>query len=408
FIKSVKINEENILWGILDLAKHEADSDAISTEEAIVFADNLTDAEKDSMKLKYQGVHFESIAPFYPIPEKLVLPYAHNNIEFEFGAVETSRADQLRYQFMLEGYDKQWSPVLKKSSASFGNIAEGIYTFRLKAQNSEGLWSEPISFSFEVLPPWYRRWWAIAIYSILIFLLLYAVYRYRTASLRKDKEVLEQTVKERTAELVLQKEEAEKQRSLVEVKNREITDSINYALRIQQAILPKIEDIQLCFPQSFVLYKPKDIVSGDYYFFQKAKTENNKDCDETFILAVADCTGHGVPGALMSMVGFERLTDAVEHSSDPNIVLSLLNRGMKNSLHQNTDESTRDGMDIALCSIDLKSKLLKFAGANRPLWYIKSGESEVREIKGTRAAIGGFTAEGHEFEIHEVPFGKGD
>lgn len=408
FIKSVKLNEENILWNILASPSYKADSSAIATEEASIFEGKLSISEKDSMKTKYKDVQFESVAPFYPIPEKLVLPYVHNNIEFEFGAIETSKPDQLSYQFILEGYDKQWSPILKKSSASFGNISEGKYTFKLKAQNSVGIWSEPISFSFEVLPPWYRSWWAIGLYSILIFLFLYAIYRYRTASLRRDKEMLEQTVKERTAELFLQKEEAEIQRGLVEVKNREITDSINYALRIQQAILPKLEDIQMCFPNSFILYRPKDIVSGDFYFFNKLERDNSLHCDELFFIAAADCTGHGVPGALMSMVGFERLTDAVERSSEPNTILSMLNRGMKHSLHQDTDESTRDGLDIALCSIDLKNKILRFSGANRPLWYIRNGGDVVEEIKGTRAAIGGFTAEEHEFEMHEVTFDEGD
>ena len=143
-----------------------------------------------------------------------------------------------------------------------------------------------------------------------------------------------------------QKVEVEKQKELVELKNKEITDSINYAKRIQQAKLPKKEEIYALLPQSFVLFKPKDIVSGDFYFFHKK--------EQTVFIAAADCTGHGVPGAFMSMIGSEKLEDAVSQTSDTSEILTLLNKGIKGSLHQSEmNESTRDGMDIALLRIDL-------------------------------------------------------
>jgi hypothetical protein len=136
----------------------------------------------------------------------------------------------------------------------------------------------------------------------------------------------------------------QQQKKLIELKNTEITDSINYALRIQQAQLPDKKEIYSQLPDSFILFKPKDIVSGDFYFFRKK--------GNLVFIAAADCTGHGVPGALMSMLGAEKLSEAVLRSSDTSEILTRLNKGIKTSLRQSVaDDATRDGMDIALCSI---------------------------------------------------------
>lgn len=212
--------------------------------------------------------------------------------------------------------------------------------------------------------------------------------------LSSQKETLEIQVIERTAEVVKQKE-------IIEEKNKDITDSINYAKRIQQAKLPKKEEIYSALPQSFVLFKPKDIVSGDFYFFYKTKKN-------VFIVA-ADCTGHGVPGAFMSMIGSEKLEDAVSQTTDTSEILNLLNKGIKTALKQSeNDESTRDGMDIAICSIDTENRIVKYAGANRPLWIIRHKNVAVEEIKPTKVAIGGLTNESQYFDTHELKLQQGD
>jgi len=185
------------------------------------------------------------------------------------------------------------------------------------------------------------------------------------------------------------------------LKNKEITDSINYAKRIQQAKLPRVEDIHDSFKQSFILFKPKDIVSGDFYFYHK--TEN------LVFIAAADCTGHGVPGALMSMLASEQLNEAVLRTVDTSEILKYVNQGIKNSLRQTeSNTSSKDGMDIALCSVDTKNLIVKYAGANRPLWIVKNGREQVEEIKATKKAIGGFTEDLQHFETHEVKLSKGD
>ncbi len=205
-----------------------------------------------------------------------------------------------------------------------------------------------------------------------------------------------------------QKTEVEKQRELLEKKNTEITDSINYAKRIQQAKLPKKEEIYDALPQCFVLFKPKDIVSGDFYFFHKNEAN--------VFIASADCTGHGVPGAFMSMIASEKLEDAVSQTEDTSGILKLLNKGIKNSLHQSeTSDSTRDGMDIALAKLDLTGfqnpsgiTVLHYAGANRPIWIIRKGQKEIEEIKATKKAIGGFTDDSQHFNTHEIKLQPGD
>ncbi len=195
--------------------------------------------------------------------------------------------------------------------------------------------------------------------------------------------------------------EISKQKEIIAKKNKDITDSINYAKRIQNAMLPHRRDIWFNFPHSFVLFKPKDIVSGDFYFFHKTNRLS-------FIGAV-DCTGHGVPGAFMSMIGAGNLNNAVSQSYDTSEILSILNKGIKTALKQTeSNESTRDGMDIALCSVDIENRIVKYAGANLPLWIIRKGQTVVEEIKATKTAIGGLTEDNHFFETHEFQFQQGD
>lgn len=168
----------------------------------------------------------------------------------------------------------------------------------------------------------------------------------------------------------------------IQSKNKKITESINYAKRIQGAILPNNDIIKQIFPESFILYKPRDVVSGDFpWFLQRG--------DDMYIAAV-DCTGHGVPGALISLIGYFLLNNIVNNKevSEPGEVLDLLDKGVTETLKQDSgDSSSRDGMDIALCKINLKTNTLQYAGAHRPLYFWHSGE--LTEVKGDKFPIGG-------------------
>ncbi len=204
----------------------------------------------------------------------------------------------------------------------------------------------------------------------------------------------------------LQKKKANNSLSLaykeIEVQNKDINDSINYAKQIQRARLPNPSIILSHLPESFGLYKPKDVVSGDFYWF--AEHENGK-----LLLAAADCTGHGIPGAFMSLIGIDELNHAVleKRLSDTSSIISSLNKGVKKALRQNEQNSmSRDGMDIALCIFDLKNKTLEYAGANRPLYYVR--DNKLHEIAPTKAAIGGTTTNDQEFKSHTIDLQKND
>jgi serine phosphatase RsbU (regulator of sigma subunit) len=184
-------------------------------------------------------------------------------------------------------------------------------------------------------------------------------------------------------------------------KNKDITDSLNYAKRIQTAKLPKQEEIESAFPDSFVLFRPKDIVSGDFYFFHRDK---NHAC-----IAAADCTGHGVPGAFMSMIGSEKLGDALQTGVATPEILNYLNKGIKSSLRQSdSDDSTRDGMDIAFCSVDLNSLTVNYTGAQRPIWILRKNQNEIEEIKATKKSLGGRTEDNQRFDLHTIQLQRGD
>jgi PAS domain S-box-containing protein len=165
-------------------------------------------------------------------------------------------------------------------------------------------------------------------------------------------------------------------------KNRKISESINYAKRIQGAILPNNAVIRQLLPDSFILYKARDVVSGDFPWFTNV--------GDTIYFAAVDCTGHGVPGALISLIGYFLLNDIVKGRkvSDPGEILDYLDRGVTKTLRQDTSDSkTKDGMDIALCKIDLNNSKVSYAGAHRPLYYMNG--TDLEEIKGNKFPIGG-------------------
>ena len=205
--------------------------------------------------------------------------------------------------------------------------------------------------------------------------------------LEDAKRNLEQKVIERTREIEQQKEK--------------ITDSLHYASRIQKALMVPPEELEKIIPSHFVLNKPKDIVSGDYYWVSKK--------DERLIIAVADCTGHGVPGAFMSILGINFLYEIVNNLDTPkaNEILNELREQIIDALGQTGQrDETREGMEMALCVIDLKHKILQFSGAFRPMYMIRNGELSV--INGDRMPIGIYGEERCPFNNKEVRFKEKD
>jgi signal transduction histidine kinase/ligand-binding sensor domain-containing protein len=219
FIQSIKIDNENICWSDLRAGggKNNTSFPSNINEEVAIFGKALSDVQRDSVRKKFGGVKFDSITRFYTVPVNLVMPYAHNNITFDFAAIEPARPNLVSYQYMLEGYDNDWGLVNNKATTTFGNIQEGTYSFKLKARSPDGVWSKPVISTFKVLPPWYRTWWAFTLYALVFLTALWMFIKWRTGTLKKEKILLEEKVAVRTHELKEEKEKVES--TLAELKS---------------------------------------------------------------------------------------------------------------------------------------------------------------------------------------------
>ncbi len=202
-------------------------------------------------------------------------------------------------------------------------------------------------------------------------------------------------LKEKTNKLL------ESQNHIISEKNKDISDSINYAKKIQDAILPSINDIQKVFPESFVLSIPKDVVSGDFYWFTQHQ--------HLKLFVVADCTGHGVPGALMSMIGNTLLNSIVNERKivTPNIILNELRKEIISVLKQGEGSQNKDGMDISLCCLNTQTNTLDVACANNPIWILKTN-GDLLELKPDKQPIGYASANQVDFSIQSISVEKGD
>ena len=320
--------------------------------------------------------------------------FSYNNIEFHFAAPYFEDDHTVDFSYILEGQDADWSRWSASTKAAYTTLREGDYVFKVKARNVYGQESMIASYTFTIRPPWYRTTLAYAIYVLVGIIVILIAIRISLIRLKRKNERLESIVAERTAEIAAKNEE-------LEFQQEEITDSINYALRIQEAILPIRDELKKTFPDSFILFMPKDIVSGDFYWH--ARIDNKQ------IVVCADCTGHGVPGAFMSMIGTDKLNQFVKErkNSDPAKILSAINQGIKKSLKQSGEEgSTKDGMDAAICMFDLDTNKMQYAGANRSLWLVRNGD--LIETKATKAAVAGHTSDDQQYELHEIALEKGD
>ncbi len=349
------------------------------------------------------------------LPLNLKLPYSKNHVTIDYIGISQTNPDKVKYQFKLDGVDVDWVPLTSKTEVTYSSLQPGNYTFHLKAMNNDAFWNKiPLEYKFTVLPPWYRTWWFYTFCGLVVIASVYGYNSYKTKKLYADKVKLEKQVASRTRELREEKQKVElinkeviEQKATIEHKNLEMTDSIKYAKNIQEALLPDITNLQKDFPESFVLYMPKDIVSGDFYWFANRDGKN--------LFAAADCTGHGVPGAFMSIIGNSLLNEIIgeQHIYQPAEILNHLHVGVKTALNQNKGEfERRDGMDIALCSFNKENLTLDYAGANRALWiYRKDTTDKAEIIKPDKFPIGGLEFEFEDkrrFTNHTVQLQKGD
>ena len=403
-IQKLKINEQNICY--YNLYTLTPDSATLAFNELAAYGKILNQTERDSIGKQYTGITFDGITKFYSLPQKLVLPYKFRNFSFEFNAMELSKPYLVNYQYMLEGYDEDWSPVLKKTEAVYSNISEGKYTFKVRAQYTgpaaEGgnEWSEATVFAFKVLPPLWRTWWAYTLYALALVGVVYFLMQWNSRKLKARAVLLTQKVNEATLEIKEQKEQVEEQKQHLEEKHKEITDSINYAERIQRSFMATKETLDTNLENYFIFFKPKDVVSGDFYWAETLQNSN-------FALATSDSTGHGVPGAIMSLLNISGLEKAIEKSNEPSIILNETRKTIINRLKRDgSAEGGKDGMDCSLCVYDFKNLKLYVACANNPVWIVRS--TEVIEIKPDKMPVGKHDKQDLPFTQHEVQLQKGD
>ncbi|MEZ4936595.1 MAG: two-component regulator propeller domain-containing protein [Crocinitomicaceae bacterium] len=298
-------------------------------------------------------------------PSTIEIPYSKNYIEITFKALFLSSPEKVEYSWKFKNQN-EWSTYSHKDFIHFTNLDPGVYTVQIRSRTPENVVSsEPLEFTFTITEPFYMN---LGFRIFLIALLLgfgYLIYLWRVRNLKRQKLALEKIVDERTEEISAQNEQ-------LFLKNTEITDSINYAKRIQDTIIPAESKLKSLLGQdSFVLFKPKDIVSGDFYWIREVD-------QNTTIFCVADCTGHGVPGAMVSLVGVNALNKAVGEFGilKPSEILDKVNL-LLNEAFSSEGKSVSDGMDIALCKITREGEnvWLEFSGGNNPLWVFNPGRN---------------------------------
>ncbi len=377
---------------------------------------------------------------------------SENNFIFELAGLSFKDEDAITYEFYMKGLDNDYTASLgKENNARYQNLPAGKYEFVYRAKGKDGIWSTANSYKFEIMKPFYLRWWVILLFVVAFAALIITVVKWREQQLKRRNEMLEKIVEERTseimqqkesielknAELELQREEILTQRDAIEAKNatlerqkneilsqrdelevqkniamqqrdeiahheQEIMDSIYYAKRIQTAIMPTMDTISAVLPEYFILFRPRDIVSGDFYYF--------KHINHYAVMVAADCTGHGVPGAFMSMLGSAFINEIVVNNQDgvsSGHMLDLLRSSVIESLKQTGKvEEAKDGMDIAVCILDLETNHLQFSGAFNPMFLVRNGVLE--EYRADRMPVGIFDLGNVGFTTHNVDAQKGD
>ncbi|MCU0378990.1 MAG: SpoIIE family protein phosphatase [Bacteroidales bacterium] len=326
----------------------------------------------------------------YPMYDGIRLPHSMNRIAFDFLSICLVNPAAVKYQFMLVGNDEDWIST-DQTSAMYSSISPGKYTFMVRASNNYGYWNEnPVTLSFTIRSPFYQTSWFILLSILAVISAIYGYINLRERNLLREKEVLEEKVEERTAEVVTKSIELEE-------KNRDITASIRYAERIQRAMLPP----ENYFNQTFVLFMPKDIVSGDFYWMY--------DSGDKQYIAVVDCTGHGVPGAFMSIIGHNSLNKVVKENGirRPSEILDHLNIEVVHALLQRSEKAVRDGMDISIVCYDPREHYIEYAGAYQSLYHVRDGNMTI--FKADRFPIGMIDGqEKKKFTNHRLEVRRGD
>lgn len=367
----------------------------IGTTQGVIIYDREKDRKSGSAPLNnINSVTINDVV--YPFRESYSFPYRKRYVvKVSYTGIDFSEPEKVYYSTYLENYDDDWTAPSPAREAVY-NLSDGKYRFNLVSVNEDGITQEnPLVFTINIKKPVWRTWWFLMSLLGLSAGVVVLIIREREKAHRKLQEYLESELAARTQVVM-------KQKSELEAQNLEITDSINYARRIQSSILPDLKRLKEHFGDAFVLFYPRDIVSGDFYWFDQLDEDH-------FILVCADSTGHGVPGAFMSMIGSTLLQDIVtrQRITKPSEILSMLDKQIFSTLNQNLEIGvSNDGMDIVVCEFTMNNRHLRFASAMRPVLVVIGGESYY--IKGNRASVGGQMVAEKYFDDQEYYLSEGD
>ena len=363
------------------------------------------------IKIKFEDVDWNEkniqVDRFWNLPKELSLNYRDNHISFSFVGIDMNSPKDVMYKWMLEGYDSEYTPMNYNKTATYQQLPHGDYVFKvISCANGEECNNTPVEFHFEIRPPFWKTTWFIITAILGILFIGYSWIKYREKLFKEENERLEKTVAERTKEITEKNDELEAsneqivfQNKLIEKRNEEFNSSVRYAETIQRAFLPMREELSKAYPDSFIYYEPRDIVSGDFYWF--------KQFNDVFVVAAVDCTGHGVPGALMSMIGMTLLNGIVGNKdvNSPDKAMNRIDQEIKVAF-ENSEVENKDGMDLALVAIHKKENFLQYCGAQRPLILIREGE--LIEYKANKVSIGGYYEGIKSFDYNDILFKEGD
>jgi ligand-binding sensor domain-containing protein len=388
FVKSGVCNP----GGMYESADHKI---FIGTTDGLIIYDRLKERKSEMSPLtNINSIMINDVK--YDYQPSFTLPYNKKYvIRVSYVGINFSNPGKVYYSTYLDNYDNDWSKLTTSREVSF-SLRDGKYKFNLVSVNEDGV-SQDSAVSFDILirQPFWRAWWFILLVIATMTGTVILIIKQREKAQKKVQEYLESELDARTS--VVRKQKAE-----IELQNIEITDSINYAKRIQSSILPDVNKLKESFSDAFILFHPRDIVSGDFYWYDRLD-------DDKFIIVCADSTGHGVPGAFMSMIGSTLLQDIIARKkiSKPSEILGLLDRQIFSTLNQNVELGvSNDGMDMVVCEFNVRTRHLRFASAMRPVILVMDGESYY--IKGNRSSIGGESANQKFFDDQEYYLKKDD
>ncbi len=324
--------------------------------------------------------------------DTITMKYDEYIFNIYFTMPEYTYLYQNTFKCKMEGLSKGWQDIGTQNYFTLNKIPPGKYKLQVKGFNSDNVESSQIAELVIIISSsWWVGYWAIGLYVVTgILIVVWIFFAYNRKVRMENRKLLE---KQKISDKIKQQKEE------LSIKNKNISDSIRYAKRIIDAMMPSEKTIKTILPESFIFFKPKDIVSGDFYW---ADSKNG-----IIYVAVVDCTGHGVPGAFMSIVGLNLLRDILSLGfHEPAKILDLMDKNVKEIFISKEKYSVKDGMDMAICAINREQKILQFAGAKNPLFLIR--DNSIIKYKGDRFPVGPENDEHEKFKNNVIPLEDDD